>query len=374
MELEVRHLRVVCAIAETGSLTRAAAALRLTQPGISAQLRRIESVLGGRIFERCQTGVTTTPFGELVLTRARAILPGVDDLLATTARATRTRSAPHRVRLGSVGAPLLSGLALAVRSLLPGVEITSRAGQAPQSLLDDIAADRLEAAVVGDSPGYELVPPDGVVLQPVITEPVFALLPADHPLAAMEEVCLDRLAEEDWAGPPPDDRTREYWASVLALTDHRARIPYEADGRVLIEIVRAGLAVSLCQATFLEVPGVVIRPLQGDPLWYRHVLAWHRDGPLAPVGEAVLARVRERHRASGRESGVYSRWRERRAEVKPARAGRDVPAGPTGPGKAARGGGQGQLPRSVVPARGGPGRPAAGGEVRHRPRGTGIRP
>ncbi|MFI1303276.1 LysR family transcriptional regulator [Streptomyces sioyaensis] len=292
MDLEVRHLRVVCAIAEAGSLTRAAAALCMTQPGISAQLRRIEAMLGGVLFDRRQAGAVPTPFGELVLSRAHAILPGIDGLLADTARAALRTTAPDRVRIGSVGAPLLGHLLLAVKEFLPHSEVTSRCQYSPATLLDDLAAGRLEATVLGDHPAQELPPREGVVLNPIVTEPVFALLPTAHPLSAQEEVSLAQLMDEDWAVPRPDsDRTREYWSSVCAQVDRRPFTPYEAEGRQLIEIVRAGLAVSLCQATFIEAPGVTVRPLAGNPLWYRHVLAWHRDGPLAAHGAAIHRKV-----------------------------------------------------------------------------------
>ncbi|MDP9843898.1 LysR family transcriptional regulator [Streptosporangium lutulentum] len=312
MELEIRHLRVICAIADHGSLTRAATALALTQPGLSAQLGRIEIMLGGRLFDRRHEGVTPTEFGEMVLTRARALLPSVDELLNTTATAARGERGTRRVRLGSVNAPLLGGLITAVEELVHGAQITSRAWRSPLTLVDDVAAGRLEAAVVGDSPGYELGPRTGVVLHPVVTEPVFALLPADHPLAVLDEVSLHRLAEEDWAVPEPnDDRTREYWSSALALTGVQARTPYEAEGRLLIDIVRAGRAVSLCQATFDEMPGIAVRPIAGNPLWYRHILTWHHKSPVAPFGDAIAQRVTDQYTANCRLSPVYARWRER---------------------------------------------------------------
>ncbi|MFI1368947.1 LysR family transcriptional regulator [Streptomyces griseochromogenes] len=315
MDLEVRHLRVICAIAEAGSLTRAAASLCMTQPGLSAQLRRIEALLGGPIFDRGQAGAVPTVLGELVLTRARAILPGIDDLLADTARAARCGTAPGRVRLGSVGAPLLADLIVATRELVPGSEVTTRCQYSPSPLLDDLAAGRLEAAVLGDNPGHELPPREGVVLRPVVTEPVFALLPSTHPLADHEEANLTDLIEEDWAMPHPDsDRTREYWASVFSLMGRQPCTPYEAEGRQLIDIVRAGLAVSLCQATFIEVPGVTVRPLAGDPLWYRHVLGWRRDGPVAAHGEEIVRRVAQGYRATCAAIPAYARWRERHPE------------------------------------------------------------
>ncbi|MEU3692546.1 LysR family transcriptional regulator [Streptomyces narbonensis] len=310
MELEVRHLRVLCTIAEAGSLTRAAAALSMTQPGLSTQLRRIETMLGGALFDRGRSGATPTAFGELVLARAHAVLPGIDALLSDTACAARRLASPDRVRVGSVGAPLIGHLLLAVRKFLPAAEVTSRCHYSPVALLDDLTAGRLEAAVLGDHPEQALPPRDGVILTPLVTEPVFALLPSAHPLAGQEAVRLDELADHDWAMPRPDgDRTREYWSSVCTAAGRRPSAPHEAEGRQLVELVRAGLAVSLCQATFSQTPGVTVRPLAGNPLWYRHVLAWHRDGPLAPHGDDILRAVAAGYLATCAASPVYAAWR-----------------------------------------------------------------
>ncbi|WP_031051523.1 helix-turn-helix domain-containing protein, partial [Streptomyces sp. NRRL WC-3774] len=58
MDLEVRHLRAVVAIAETGSLHRAARQLGVAQPSLSTQLRRIEQALGGALFVRARSGLS----------------------------------------------------------------------------------------------------------------------------------------------------------------------------------------------------------------------------------------------------------------------------------------------------------------------------
>jgi DNA-binding transcriptional LysR family regulator len=152
MELEVRHLRAICAIAETGSLTRAAAALQQTQPGLSAQLRRIESMLGGQLFERRKDGVVLTSFGELIVTRAQAVLPTVDELMNTTALALRAAGQVDRLRIGALDGPLLPGLVTAIQRHYPEADITARGHQASDPLIDDIAAGRLEAALLGESP------------------------------------------------------------------------------------------------------------------------------------------------------------------------------------------------------------------------------
>ncbi|MQS10754.1 LysR family transcriptional regulator [Streptomyces kaniharaensis] len=310
MELEIRHLRMICAIAETGSLTRAAASLRLTQPGLSAQLRRIEGMLGGPLFDRRPTGAVPTAFGETVLTRARAVLPTVDELLSASALAAASTGSPTpRFRLGSVNAPLLGGLIAALRTHHPEARIVSRAQGSSVPLVDDLAHGRLEAAVVGDCPGYELPARPGVVLRPVVTEPVFVALPAGHRLAGRPAVGLDELADEDWVSPrPDDDRVREYWATTFHATGHRMRTVHEAEGRLLLELVRGGHAVSLCQATFEEVPGIAVRPIAGDPLWYRHLIAWHEAGPLAALDAALVEHARAAHRVAAGRSPAYRRW------------------------------------------------------------------
>src|SRR5467141_3305459 len=74
MDLEVRHLQLVAAVADVGSLTRAGDCLHLTQSALSHQLRDIESRLGTALFLRVGKRLVLTPAGERVLASARAIL------------------------------------------------------------------------------------------------------------------------------------------------------------------------------------------------------------------------------------------------------------------------------------------------------------
>src|ERR1051325_7109921 len=81
--MELRHLRYFVAIAEERSFPRAAERLWVAQPGLSSQIRRLESELGVRLFERHTRGVDLTDAGELFLERARAALAAADVARAT---------------------------------------------------------------------------------------------------------------------------------------------------------------------------------------------------------------------------------------------------------------------------------------------------
>ncbi len=113
MRLELRHLQVICSIADYGSLTKAASALGLAPSALTTQLQRIERSLGGPLFERDRRGARPTPLGDLVLSRARTLLPAVRDLhdeairLAGTARAD---SSAQFYRIGAVSSPILGGI------------------------------------------------------------------------------------------------------------------------------------------------------------------------------------------------------------------------------------------------------------------------
>src|SRR6201999_2875399 len=130
MNLELRHLRVVVAIAETGSVTKAASMLGLAQPALTPQLQRIERTLGGPLFERDRRGARPTALGELVLSRARVLLPamkGLQDEAARLAGSGTDDESMSRYRFGSIGGPVIGGLVSRLSETQPEAQITTQA-------------------------------------------------------------------------------------------------------------------------------------------------------------------------------------------------------------------------------------------------------
>jgi DNA-binding transcriptional LysR family regulator len=101
MDLEVRHLRVVAAIAESGSISRAAASLGHTQPAITAQLQCIERSLGGLLFTRNGNGARATALGTMVVSHALIILAEHEDLVRNVRRRALEDADLSLMRLGS---------------------------------------------------------------------------------------------------------------------------------------------------------------------------------------------------------------------------------------------------------------------------------
>lgn len=123
MELEARHLRMVCAIADLGSVTRAAAALGMSQPNLTRQIQRMERALGGALFDRDGSGSVPTALGGRVLARARAVLPALDDLNADMRDAA---TGAGDIRYGAEAGPLAAGMLSQLRALYPSAQVRFR--------------------------------------------------------------------------------------------------------------------------------------------------------------------------------------------------------------------------------------------------------
>lgn len=275
MELELRHLRIVCAVADAGSVTKAAAALGLAQPAVTAQLRRIERLIGGELFQRTRQGVSPTPLGELVLARARVLLPAARELHEDAVRlAARSRAQTAvRLRVGTTGGTYIAGMVLEMEETEPATEVVTTASFHALELLDHIRADRLDCAVIGCC-GEDGLPVDPELhVWTLAVEPVCLMLAEGHPAAALDEVPLAVLADEHWAWLPGDGCLYDCFVAACVRAGFTPKAAYESDVATCIELARTGRAVALCLPT-RRAPGVVVRPIVGAPLRWAHAMVW----------------------------------------------------------------------------------------------------
>ncbi|WP_019546860.1 LysR family transcriptional regulator [Streptomyces sulphureus] len=308
MELELRHLRLVHAIADAGSLTRAATSLGLAQSALSGQLKRIERTLGGPLFDRGRTGARPTPLGQFVLDRSRVLLPAVHRLQDDAARFTASFDTAPRFRIGATHGPLLGGLVDRLAAARPHTPLSTRTSWSVTELSAMAATGRLDYVLVGvcgDSP-----PPagDGLAWREIGEDPVFAMVPETHPLAAERELELGTLAGEWWVCAPGDGCFADCFAAACARAGFTPAALHEADVVSCTHLVRVGRAVGLCRATFAPTPGVVTVPLAGNPLRWRHLLGWHPESAAADAAPSVTYQARRAHREAAARNPAYVRW------------------------------------------------------------------
>lgn len=308
MDLEVRHLRVVCAIADAGSITKAALRLGVSQPTLSAQLRRLERSLGGELFVRCREGAFATALGEFVVARARSVLLAVDAI--TVQAALHIGAAGSRpLRYVANDGPLMVGLLARLREVFPGTTPSLRTESHVATAVDLIASGQQDLAAVVEYVGHTPVLPPDVHGATIATEPAFVLLPESHPLAGRPAVGLGELAGEAWVlRPSQGDGLFEAFTGACAKAGFTAVVRYEAGASAARELIATGQAVGLGQATFRTTAGIVPRPVAGCPLRIRHSLLWHRHGALAAHAPAVTAAAERVYAAAVRRSPHYLDW------------------------------------------------------------------
>jgi LysR family hydrogen peroxide-inducible transcriptional activator len=290
MNLTLKQLRYVDALARHGHFGRAADACAVSQPALSMQIRELEATLAKDLFERSARQVRLTQFGEDFVLRARSILRSVDEL-EDLARASRD-SLVGRLRIGvipTVAPYLLPGIISNLTRLNAGLEIRVRETITP-NLLQDLAEGRLDTAIVA-------LP----VSEPSLTE--VALFSEDFVLVR---------PDTEAGNPVPDrDMLREmrvllleeghcFRDQALSFCNRKTANPRELlDGSsltTLVQMVAGGIGVTLIPEMAVAVEthatAVSVARFAGPQPSRRIGMIWRKTSPLAKQLQQIAEVVR----------------------------------------------------------------------------------
>ncbi|HTJ94701.1 MAG TPA: LysR family transcriptional regulator [Pararobbsia sp.] len=261
--MELRHLRYFVAVAETGSLTEAAAhRLFTSQPSLSRQIRDLEDEVGSPLLIRSARGVELTPAGHAFLDHARLALAQVDSAVEAARRAALPTK--PTLALGFLTGTEMTWLPRAMQVLrdeLQGIEVTVTSDYSPD-LADALARGKLDAAFLRTEAGY------GLEFHVVRHEPLVVLMPSDHPLALHESVRAEDFAGQIFVGASNKaavlrEVTQAYLARAGIAVSREHGVDNLAMAMSLVASTR-GLALMPAYATHLLPWSVVSRPLEGE--------------------------------------------------------------------------------------------------------------
>lgn len=239
--MELHQLRYFCAVADTGSFSRAAEQSHVSQPSLSQQILKLEDELGARLFDRLGRSVRLTELGKTFLPRARAVLRELEAARGDVVE--QKDSVAGSVTIGAIPtvAPYLLPRVLASFSKqFPQVHITVIEEITP-ILLDRLRSSIVDVAILA-------LPIRGHEFEsfPLLTEPLFAVLPQKHKLAARRSISLKDVRKEPFLLLRDGHCFRE---NAVAACD-RARVhPHvifeSGQFSSLLGMVSAGMGVSL---------------------------------------------------------------------------------------------------------------------------------
>ncbi|MHB1669102.1 MAG: LysR family transcriptional regulator [Thiomonas sp.] len=265
--LDLRHLSTLQALAETGSLTRAALRVHLTQSALSRQIAVLEDHYGQRLFERTQPAVRFTPAGQRLLDLAAEVLPRVRDAERALAQLREGQSGSLRIAVECHSCfDWLMPAMDALRPRWPEVEMDLLSGFLADPL-QPVLDGRADLAVLHEAP-----PPSAAfAVLPLFSFDFVALLARDHPLAAQSALqAADFAAETLITYPVPDDKL-DVMRQLLIPAGVRPAARRSAElTAAIVQLVasKRGIAVLPRWAAlpYLERGYVVGRPLGAPPL------------------------------------------------------------------------------------------------------------
>jgi DNA-binding transcriptional LysR family regulator len=282
--MELRQLIYFEAVARHGGFSRAAEQLRIAQPAVSAQIKRLEAELGSPLFERTTRRVALTQAGELVLARTRSILGQVEG--------TRTDldelAAVSRGHLSIGATQLLAGLDLPgslarFHHHYPGVTLALCTGLIAD-LLADLEAGHIDVALAPvhpDLPG----PFHGL---PLAAESIVLATPPGR-FPGTGPLPLRAVRDEPFICLRPGSGLHTILLAATAAAGFTPEIPFQTHSPASIrELVAAGLGVALLAGSAAHGPGPVIaaRPLRPGVAHPPVGLIWSRHRPLSPAARA----------------------------------------------------------------------------------------
>jgi DNA-binding transcriptional LysR family regulator len=283
--LDVKRLRVLREVAARGSFSAAADALSYTQSAISQQIAALEREAGSVLVERSARGVRLTPAGAALVAHTDAILARLDAAERELEAIAGLKGGHLRMVAFPSAAASLMPLAIAeFRRRHPAVDLTLEPRE-PQEGLACLKAGECDVTISLEA-SCDLVADEQIDKTYLLDDPMFAVLPIDHPLARKPGLELADLAGEAWIqgtiGSCPD---AQILLRACATAGFEPNVAFQSDDYTAIQgFIAAGVGVAL-------IPDLALLAVRDD-------IAIRDLGAAAPSRHIYAATLREGYRGA----------------------------------------------------------------------------
>ncbi|WP_072012277.1 HTH-type transcriptional regulator MetR [Rahnella sp. WP5] len=286
--IELKHLRTLQALRNTGSLAAAASQLHQTQSALSHQFSDLEQRLGFRLFVRKSQPLRFTPQGEIMLNLAEQVLPQIQQALQAC-------NEPHQTSLR-----IAIECHSCIQWLTPALDNFHQ--NWPQVLMDfksgvtfdpqpSLQQGELDIVLTSD-----ILPRSGLHYSPMFDFEVRLVLAPDHPLATKTVITPEDLSTETLMIYPVQRQRLDIWRHFLQPAGVSPSLKSVDNTLLLIQMVSARMGIAALPHWVVESferQGLVVTKTLGDGLWSR-LYAAVRDGEQRqPVTEAFIRSARQ---------------------------------------------------------------------------------
>jgi len=307
--MELHQLEYFVAVAEEASFTRAASRVHVAQPGVSAQVRRLESELGQRLLDRSGRSVRLTEAGSAVLPFARAALDAVANArLAVDEVAGLVRGQVTVGMVSGCALPVLTELLAGFHQQYPGVAIALTEDNSDR-LVEMLGDGRLDLALIGSAAPDE---PPGISTAVLVDEELVAAMAPGHPLADAGTVTVTSLRDVPLVCLPRGTGVRAALDAACAAAGFEPRIVFEASALpMVVQLAARGLGLAVVPASAVDTAETaetadtadaadaprtggapVIVPIASPSVRSRLELAWPEAPSANPAARVLIERAR----------------------------------------------------------------------------------
>lgn len=278
-------LRSFFAVVEQGSLSKAAARLRVSQSTLTRQMHTLEHDLGGRLLERGPGGVALTATGHALLEGMKPVVAQFDQVVADVRTNARGQSTELRIGYLMSAAPdYLHPALTAMRRNHPDVKVRML-DLSPGEQISALRKGELDLALIGNAGAFLA---KEFYVRKIAVLPVSVAMAENNPLARSSDLKLGDLRREFFVGAPDlDVPGHNCWVVQLCRrAGFKPRFVQDAESLAhgLSLVVAEGAVMLLPEyANKSQVPGVVFKTLGGSVAKWDLIVAWQRGRPSAPL-------------------------------------------------------------------------------------------
>lgn len=297
MELDVRSMRIITAIARARSLAHAASDQRIPLAVLITRLRRIEAMVGTPLIHRSTDGFALTDLGHFVATRCTQVVDGIAELERSALDFASSQGPDGPLWIGVPSTVSVGPIAAAARDGFSGRDVRCRESVTVAELRAGLTDGRLDLAVFAETPGFEAPRTPGVDAITIMErEPTMAAVSTGHPLTALPEVRMADLAGQEFiCGVPSDDGMVAKLRLACGEAGFEPTVAhYLTQAQAGIHLVRTTGVVGFAASGSRDHDGIVYRPIAVDSLSRRVTLHWRVESVLAREIDRFAADLVER--------------------------------------------------------------------------------
>jgi DNA-binding transcriptional LysR family regulator len=302
MNINLRQLRSLVAIARMGSFTRAAKDLHLSQPALTVQMHQLEEMLGVRLLDRNTRFVKLTSLGQHIVPIIERALNDIDTAIAGTRLTSESIGIVTIAALPSLCSEIIPMAIAKFREQYPGISIRLREVGARQIalLVNEEEADLGIGLIEHPHPQLETTP--------FITDWLVAVFPAGHPLDKAGSIAPADLAAYPMIALDTQYSVRSLFDSALHAIDALKSPAYEVSFiSTAIGMVRSGLGITVLSSSSLGgtvTTGLRTRPVKHPKFSREIVIIKKRSRTLSPAAQSLLKTIQSvRNKLQSTRSG-----------------------------------------------------------------------